>query len=764
MSTGFVLIAFYHALLGGWTNIYDMHLQDRRLVRYESGRLVARSQVDFYKIEEQWVPPEGRNNHGSLRKERLIEDRHVIREAIEYRQNENEHEANVAQRHSKLLNSSSLNEQKSDVEAQLDSLRKRGEWKKHRVASSDNRKAFDLLDTNKSAQNGSMASAKTNENTWPQQVMIQETNHELVADEKNGLQLDEHALIDDSSSNSSQVSAYATKVRSSELGNVKKLSFKPSAEKLEFDNVHVQPSVKTQDGKQRPSFESTRTMLQPVAYKNSTHTEPPTQHYKKYDVEYQNTMKFRAKHQPISESTQMDSHIARPYIGSRKESTEPHAQSSSKRDLESYNATHNPVNQTASEPAERDSLLGSSKHSVTNVVRRESRIPHVQPSVILGSETENVVHIQPKQQLAAESSRMKSRDASKIVTRNKAYKPQSNPVAKVKRTGENPPKMIHVISAGGSYGQSREVRVHGSEHMSKDRNLAVPPQYIGNNGNRELENTDSDLDQRYAHLPESVKKKLAQINKDRAQRMKFLRLITKRCDGHKYCLFNVKPNERYLHNKCFYQAIQLENEGTELSTCQCRLFRIPVKEVHGRRVYTNATLPRVALVSLPGSGNTWVRGLLEQATGYCTGSMWCDPMLRAKQFCAEGIRSNTLVIKNHDPTIRWDQQRLPVNASHKGITNMNKPTFNSAIFVHRNPYEATIAEWNRALGSKVNNATKHNQTVAGIGFYDVSDLKNQHTVSFGEEAFGMLPTLYVHFGIGGGGGGVVEPYIVLITL
>ena len=27
----------------------------------------------------------------------------------------------------------------------------------------------------------------------------------------------------------------------------------------------------------------------------------------------------------------------------------------------------------------------------------------------------------------------------------------------------------------------------------------------------------------------------------------------------------------------------------------------------------------VALVSFPGSGNTWVRGLLEKATGICTG-------------------------------------------------------------------------------------------------------------------------------------------------
>ena len=31
----------------------------------------------------------------------------------------------------------------------------------------------------------------------------------------------------------------------------------------------------------------------------------------------------------------------------------------------------------------------------------------------------------------------------------------------------------------------------------------------------------------------------------------------------------------------------------------------------------------VALVSFPGSGNTWVRGLLEQATGVCTGRSMC---------------------------------------------------------------------------------------------------------------------------------------------
>lgn len=141
--------------------------------------------------------------------------------------------------------------------------------------------------------------------------------------------------------------------------------------------------------------------------------------------------------------------------------------------------------------------------------------------------------------------------------------------------------------------------------------------------------------------------------------------------------------------------------------------------------------PAVALVSLPGSGNTWVRGLLEEATGYCTGSMWCDPVLRAKQFCAEGVRSNTLVVKNHDPNIRWLNEELAVNSS-----SFVKPPFSSAIFVHRDPYEATIAEWNRALGYKVYNATKHNFTVGGIGYYNTSAVKDQHTVTFGKEAFG----------------------------
>ena len=60
--------------------------------------------------------------------------------------------------------------------------------------------------------------------------------------------------------------------------------------------------------------------------------------------------------------------------------------------------------------------------------------------------------------------------------------------------------------------------------------------------------------------------------------------------------------------------------------CYERLLRRHEKEPDlvplepGRCHFMNATSrAAVALVSFPGSGNTWVRGLLEQATGICTG-------------------------------------------------------------------------------------------------------------------------------------------------
>ena len=95
----------------------------------------------------------------------------------------------------------------------------------------------------------------------------------------------------------------------------------------------------------------------------------------------------------------------------------------------------------------------------------------------------------------------------------------------------------------------------------------------------------------------------------------------------------------------------------------------------GSCYFMNQTLRfPVALASFQGSGSTWVRGLLEQATGFCTGSVYCDPWLRAGGFTGENIRSGAvLVTKTHYPAYiergielihsAWEGSKDP-NADH----------------------------------------------------------------------------------------------------
>ena len=70
------------------------------------------------------------------------------------------------------------------------------------------------------------------------------------------------------------------------------------------------------------------------------------------------------------------------------------------------------------------------------------------------------------------------------------------------------------------------------------------------------------------------------------------------------CLQYLTQQEKYIYNKC--QKRSVARGSVSMPSCRCR-FRSP------------AGHKRAALVSLPGSGNTWVRGLLEKASGLCTG-------------------------------------------------------------------------------------------------------------------------------------------------
>ncbi len=73
------------------------------------------------------------------------------------------------------------------------------------------------------------------------------------------------------------------------------------------------------------------------------------------------------------------------------------------------------------------------------------------------------------------------------------------------------------------------------------------------------------------------------------------------------CIDHLSVKERSFYNNCKEKTIAKETKfGPILNTSQCR--------------FQNGTnrFP-VALASFPGSGNTWLRGLLEKVTGICTG-------------------------------------------------------------------------------------------------------------------------------------------------
>ena len=56
----------------------------------------------------------------------------------------------------------------------------------------------------------------------------------------------------------------------------------------------------------------------------------------------------------------------------------------------------------------------------------------------------------------------------------------------------------------------------------------------------------------------------------------------------------------------------------------------------------NASQPLMALATYPGSGNTWIRGLIERLTGYFTGSPYAD-----KRLFQQGIPHSLLLLFNN---------------------------------------------------------------------------------------------------------------------
>ncbi|XP_056592671.1 sialate:O-sulfotransferase 1 [Triplophysa dalaica] len=88
----------------------------------------------------------------------------------------------------------------------------------------------------------------------------------------------------------------------------------------------------------------------------------------------------------------------------------------------------------------------------------------------------------------------------------------------------------------------------------------------------------------------------------------------------------------------------------------------------------------VALSSFPGAGNTWLRHLIESATGFYTGSYYFDGSLYNKGFKGE---------KDH-----WQSGRVLCVKTHES-GQREIEMFDSAILLMRNPYRSLMAEFNR---------------------------------------------------------------------
>lgn len=105
----------------------------------------------------------------------------------------------------------------------------------------------------------------------------------------------------------------------------------------------------------------------------------------------------------------------------------------------------------------------------------------------------------------------------------------------------------------------------------------------------------------------------------------------------------------------------------------------------------------IGLASYPGSGNTWVRGLLQEVTGLCTGGLYCDVELRRNGFPGESIRSGiTFMVKSHQIDPRWEWVKYSPQDPFTYFKKVQHvPVYSGGVFILRNPFHAMVAEFKR---------------------------------------------------------------------
>ncbi|CAH1802203.1 unnamed protein product [Owenia fusiformis] len=141
-------------------------------------------------------------------------------------------------------------------------------------------------------------------------------------------------------------------------------------------------------------------------------------------------------------------------------------------------------------------------------------------------------------------------------------------------------------------------------------------------------------------------------------------------------LYRILTNTTYIPNEPIKtkliknQAVFSNNTG---GIDSCFQYKNDCQVLH----YSNTTLPLTTLTSFPGSGNTWVRHLIQQLTGIYTGSVYYDKGLEKRGFPAEAL---------DDPT---DGSVIAIKCHNA------RRVFHRMIALIRDPRDALIANFKR---------------------------------------------------------------------
>merc|ERR1719362_1825564 len=145
------------------------------------------------------------------------------------------------------------------------------------------------------------------------------------------------------------------------------------------------------------------------------------------------------------------------------------------------------------------------------------------------------------------------------------------------------------------------------------------------------------------------------------------------------------------------------------------------KWCNGPLKFLDPPLPLTALASFPGSGNTWARYLIQQASGYATGCIYNDGALKKGDFPGEGlVDKRVIAIKTH-------------RASDETRPDLPKK-YDRVVLLIRNPMDTMLAEFNRRK-------SEHNHT----GIAPLSEFSGKKWTNYVESMIQKWEEFHMYF-------------------